>query len=142
MLGTYFNEQLKWQGQVRFDADQGFTLIDRTSKAEEQIPTARVVRLELLPMPGWIKLLGSNPGIFAVALVFGWIVGLVIPTGLGAFWFGVGFALAMLILNFFKPVFSIGQVMHLHAEGRAPLRIQMPAAFLKLVRSRFPQWLS
>ena len=50
MFGTYFNEQLKWQGQVRFDAEQGFTLIDRTSKSEERIPTTTVVRLELLPL--------------------------------------------------------------------------------------------
>ena len=141
MFGTYFNEQLKWQGQVRFDAEQGFTLIDRTSKSEERIPTTTVVRLELLPLPGWAKLLGSHLGIFAAALVFGWIVGAFIPSSLGAFWSGVCFALSMLILNFFKPVFAIGQVMNLHAEGRAPLRIQMPAAFLKLVRSRFPQWL-
>ena len=142
MWGTYFNDQLKWQGQVRFDGDQGFTLIDRVSKAEEQIPVGSVVRLELLPMPAWTKLLNSNLGIFAVALVLGWILGLIIPTSLGAFWTGLCFALAMTILNFFKPVFTIGQVMHLVADGRAPVRIQMPAALLKVVRSQFPQWLA
>ena len=142
MWGTYFNDQLKWQGQVRFDGEQGFTLIDRTTKAEASIPTAKVERIELLPMPGWAKLLGSHAGIFAVALVLGWIGAAIVQPSIGTFWFGIGFAVSMLILNLFKPVFSIGQVMHLHADGRVPLRIQMPAAFIKEVRSKFPQWLA
>ena len=142
MFGTYFNEQLKWQGQVRFDSAQGFTLIDRTSKAETQIPIASVVRIEPLPMPGWAKLLGSYAGIFGVTMVIGWIGGAILQPSTGVFWSGIGVAIAMLILNFFKPVFSLGQAMQLHTTDRAPSRIQMPMAFLKEVRSKFPQWLS